>query len=108
MELADLKRWTSYLTLHEEFQAGQKAYRLSNEALRARLNTLEQQNARLSNEALRLNAFEQENARLSNEVLRLNAIEQVNADLKSYSLLLRIHSICRKMRLVLGKINSST
>jgi hypothetical protein len=89
MELADLKRWTSYLTLYEEFQAGQKAYRLSNEALRARLNTLEQENARLSNEALRLNALQQE-----------------NADLKSCSL--RIHSICRKMRLVLGKINSST
>lgn len=37
MEFADLKRWTAYLTLHEEFQAGLRAYRLSNEALRARL-----------------------------------------------------------------------
>jgi hypothetical protein len=74
MELADLKRWTSYLTLHEEFQTGQKAYRLSNEALRARLNTLEQENTHVSNEALRLNALEQENARLSNEAPRLNAI----------------------------------
>jgi hypothetical protein len=47
MELADLTRWTSYLTLHEEFQAGLRAYRLSNEELRARLNALEGNNASL-------------------------------------------------------------
>jgi hypothetical protein len=47
MEFADLTRWTSYLTLHEEFQAGLKAYRLSNEALRAKLAALEQKNADL-------------------------------------------------------------
>jgi hypothetical protein len=47
MEFGDLKRWTSYLTLHEEFQAGQKAYRLANEALRARVIALEQGNADL-------------------------------------------------------------
>jgi hypothetical protein len=45
MEFADLTRWTSYLTLHEEFQAGLRAYRLSNEALRARLTALERNNA---------------------------------------------------------------
>jgi hypothetical protein len=49
MEFADLKRWTSYLTLHEEFQAGQRAYRLSNEALRARVSELEQEVANLIN-----------------------------------------------------------
>jgi hypothetical protein len=37
MEFADLERWTAYLTLHEEFQAGLSAYRLSNEALRTQL-----------------------------------------------------------------------
>jgi len=47
MELADLKRWTAYLTLHEEYQAGQRAFRLSNEALRARVAALEQHNADL-------------------------------------------------------------
>lgn len=47
MDFADLTRWTSYLTLHEEFQAGLKAYRLSNEALRARLEAVEQENADL-------------------------------------------------------------
>jgi hypothetical protein len=45
MEFADLTRWTSYLTLHEEFQAGLRAYRLSNEALRAKLAALERNNA---------------------------------------------------------------
>jgi hypothetical protein len=45
MEFADLTRWTSYLTLHEEFQAGLRAYRLSNEALRTKLTALEQNNA---------------------------------------------------------------
>jgi hypothetical protein len=42
MEFADLKRWTAYLTLHEEFQAGLRAYRLANEALQSKLNALEQ------------------------------------------------------------------
>ena len=42
MELSDLRRWTAYLTLHEEFQAGLTAYRQSNEALRARLKELEE------------------------------------------------------------------
>lgn len=56
MELADLKRWTSYLTLHEEFQAGQKAYRLSNEQLRARVSALEQENAYLRSFSLLLRA----------------------------------------------------
>jgi hypothetical protein len=44
MEFDDLTRWTSYLTLHEEFQAGLKAYRLSNEALRVKVAALEQEN----------------------------------------------------------------
>lgn len=47
IELADLKRWTAYLTLHEEFQAGQRAFRLANEALRSRVGALEQENAEL-------------------------------------------------------------
>jgi hypothetical protein len=47
MEFADLTRWTSYLTLHEEFQAGLRAYRLSNEVLRAKLTALERNNAGL-------------------------------------------------------------
>ena len=37
MEFTDLERWTAYLALHEEFQAGLRAYRLSNEALRNQL-----------------------------------------------------------------------
>jgi hypothetical protein len=41
MEFADLERWTAYLTLHEEFQAGLRAYRLSNEALRNQLRESE-------------------------------------------------------------------
>lgn len=41
MELADLKRWTAYLTLHEEYQAGQRAFQLANEALRKRVHELE-------------------------------------------------------------------
>lgn len=45
MEFADLKRWTAYLTLHEEFQAGLRAYRLSNEALRNRLHEIENTSA---------------------------------------------------------------
>jgi len=43
MEFADLKRWTAYLTLHEEFQAGLRAYRLANEALNSKLRALEQE-----------------------------------------------------------------
>jgi Glycosyltransferase sugar-binding region containing DXD motif len=54
MELADLKRWTAYLRLHEEYQAGQRAFRLSNEALRARVAALEQQNADLRSSPLLL------------------------------------------------------
>jgi Glycosyltransferase sugar-binding region containing DXD motif len=42
MEFADLKRWTAYLTLHEDFQAGLRAYRLANEALNSKLQALEQ------------------------------------------------------------------
>ena len=53
MELADLKRWTAYLTLHEEYQAGQRAFRLSNEALRARVSALERENADLRFSLLR-------------------------------------------------------
>ncbi|MFT4118561.1 hypothetical protein [Bradyrhizobium sp.] len=45
MELGHVLRWTAYLTLHEEFQAGQRAYRLANEALKARVAALEQENA---------------------------------------------------------------
>jgi hypothetical protein len=41
MELADLKRWTAYLSLHEEYQAGQRAFELANEALRKRVSELE-------------------------------------------------------------------
>jgi len=41
MEFTDLKRWTAYLTLHEEFQAALSAYRLSNEALRNQLRESE-------------------------------------------------------------------
>jgi hypothetical protein len=49
MEFTDLERWTSYLSLHEEFQAGLRAYRLSNEALRARISKLEQEITELIN-----------------------------------------------------------
>jgi hypothetical protein len=41
MELADLKRWTAYLTLHDEYQAGRRAFQLANEALRKRVTELE-------------------------------------------------------------------
>jgi LPS sulfotransferase NodH len=41
MKFSDVKRWTAYLTLHDEFQAGLRAYRQSNEALRHRLQELE-------------------------------------------------------------------
>jgi hypothetical protein len=41
MQFADLERWTAYLTLHEEFQAGLKTYRLANEALRNQLRESE-------------------------------------------------------------------
>jgi hypothetical protein len=40
MEVADVKQWTAYLTLHDEYQRGLRAYRESNEALRARLASL--------------------------------------------------------------------
>jgi hypothetical protein len=43
MEFGDIKRWTAYLTLHDEFQAGLSAYRLANEALRSRVNALEKE-----------------------------------------------------------------
>ena len=43
MEFGDVKRWTAYLTLHEEFQAGLSAYRLANEALRSKVDSLEKQ-----------------------------------------------------------------
>lgn len=42
MELADLKRWTAYLTLHEEYQAGQRAFQQANEALQKRVRELEE------------------------------------------------------------------
>lgn len=42
MELADLKRWTAYLTLHEEYQAGIRAFQQANEALRKRVHELEE------------------------------------------------------------------
>jgi hypothetical protein len=41
MEIGDVRRWTAYLTLHEEFQAGQRAYRLANEALKNKVAALE-------------------------------------------------------------------
>lgn len=47
MEIEHVRRWTAYLTLHEEFQAGQRAFRLANEALRNQLAALEQENADL-------------------------------------------------------------
>ena len=47
MEIGDVRRWTAYLTLHEEFQAGQRAYRLANEALNNRVALLEKENADL-------------------------------------------------------------
>jgi len=53
MEIEHLRRWTAYLTLHEEFQAGQRAYRLANEALQNRVTALEKENADLKAAALR-------------------------------------------------------
>lgn len=47
MEIGDVRRWTAYLTLHEEFQVGQRAYRLANEALQNRVAALEKENADL-------------------------------------------------------------
>jgi hypothetical protein len=47
MEFEDVKRWTAYLTLHEEYQAGQRAFRVSNDALRSRVDALERENAEL-------------------------------------------------------------
>lgn len=41
MEVADVRQWTAYLTLHDEYQRGLRAYRESNEALRARVVSLE-------------------------------------------------------------------
>jgi glycosyltransferase involved in cell wall biosynthesis len=41
MEIADVKQWTAYLTLHDEYQRDLRAYRESNKALRARLASLE-------------------------------------------------------------------
>ncbi|WP_228747737.1 glycosyltransferase [Bradyrhizobium sp. BR 10289] len=41
MDLADLKRWTAYLNLHEEYQAGLRAYRLAHEALQQKVLELE-------------------------------------------------------------------
>ena len=47
MEIGDVRRWTAYLTLHEEFQVGQRAYRLANESLQRRVTALEKENAGL-------------------------------------------------------------
>ena len=47
MEIDDVRRWTAYLTLHEEFQAGQRAYRLAIDALRKEVAALEKENADL-------------------------------------------------------------
>jgi hypothetical protein len=41
MDLADLRRWTAYLTLHEEYQVGRRAFQSANEALRKRVVELE-------------------------------------------------------------------
>ena len=45
IDFEDLKRWTAYLTLHDEYQAGLKAYKLSNEDLQRRLVELEKARA---------------------------------------------------------------
>lgn len=47
MEIGDVRRWTAYLTLHEEFQAGQRAYRLANQALQNHVIKLEKENSDL-------------------------------------------------------------
>jgi hypothetical protein len=47
MEIGDVQRWTAYLTLHEEFHAGQRAYRLANEALQNQVVALKKENADL-------------------------------------------------------------
>lgn len=47
MEVEHVRRWTAYLTLHEEFEAGQRAYRLANNKLKERVAALERENASL-------------------------------------------------------------
>lgn len=47
MEIDNVRRWTAYLTLHDEFQLGQRAFRLANEALQNRVAALEMEIAGL-------------------------------------------------------------
>ena len=54
MELDHVKRWTAYLTLHQEFQAGQRAYRLANEELQKKISVLERDNQQSMRAALRV------------------------------------------------------
>ena len=42
-----MRRWTAYLTLHEEFQTGQRAFRLAIDALKKEVAALEKENADL-------------------------------------------------------------
>jgi hypothetical protein len=48
MEIDHVRRWTATLTLHQEFQAGQRAYRLANVALQNSVAALEKENAELN------------------------------------------------------------
>ena len=80
MEFGDVKRWTAYLTLHEEFQAGLSAYRLANDALRSKVDSLEQKKriGTMSNTPSPAKNIEDEVRELKNRIVELEARTRVH------------------------------